>query len=287
MTAEVFCQFGASAHRMSGVFLKEGEQVGIVNPESGAQQLDLLEDERKFDSTQVERDITAPDSNKKMLQEVKKWAEEHEKQYGRFPKILIFAANDLPHTSHADQLVEIGRDIFGRGDSFVQKITGRVDRPLQHIREFRNRPMPNVVVTVDLLTTGVDIPDIEGIVFLRPVKSRILFEQMLGRGTRKGEHFPDKSHFVVFDCFDGTLLEYFKKATAITAEPPQHETRTIAEIIEDIWNNRALSLDESTVKFHIKMACLKLGIIPTSAIKLAVYLNCELFRIGLRELGYL
>src|SRR5206468_1881545 len=61
---------------------------------------------------------------------------------------------------------------------------------------------------------------------------------MLGRGTRRGEHFPDKSHFVVFDCFDGTLLEYFKKATAITAEPPQHETRTIAEIIEDIWNNR-------------------------------------------------
>ena len=48
-----------------------------------------------------------------------------------------------------------------------------------------------------------------------------------------------------------------------------------------------LSLDESTVKFHIKMACLKLGIIPTSAIKLAIYLNCELFRIGLRELGYL
>ena len=62
----------------------------------------------------------------------------------------------------------------------------------------------------------------EFIVFLRPVKSRILFEQMLGRGTRKGEHFPDKSHFVVFDCFDGTLLEYFKNATAIT---PSHPTR--------------------------------------------------------------
>jgi type I restriction enzyme R subunit len=39
------------------------------------------------------------------------------------------------------------------------------------------------VVTVDLLSTGVDIPDLEFIVFLRPVKSRILFEQMLGRGT--------------------------------------------------------------------------------------------------------
>jgi type I restriction enzyme, R subunit len=224
--------------RVNGIFLKEGENIGVVNPDSGAQQLDLLEDERQFDSTKVEREITSPDSNKKILQEVKKWAEAHEKQYGRFPKTLIFAVNDLPHTSHADQLVEIGRDVFGRGDSFVDKITGRVDRPLQHIREFRNRPAPSVVVTVDLLTTGVDIPDLEGIVFLRPVKSRILFEQMLGRGTRKGYQFPDKSHFTVFDCFDGTLLEYFKTVTAITAEPPERETRTITEIIEDIWANR-------------------------------------------------
>ena len=128
--------------------------------------------------------------------------------------------------------------MFGRGDAFVQKITGRVDRPLQRIREFRNRQQPGIVVSVDLMSTGVDIPDLEIIVFLRPVQSRILFEQMLGRGTRKGEKYPDKSHFTVFDCFGGTLIERFKQATAITAEPPAGPSRTIAEIIEDIWNNR-------------------------------------------------
>jgi type I site-specific restriction endonuclease len=58
---------------------------------------------------------------------------------------------------------------------------------------------------------------------------------MLGRGTRKGEKFPDKSHFTVFDCFDGTLLEYFRSATAITAEPPEKELRTIKQIIDDVW----------------------------------------------------
>jgi len=89
-----------------------------------------------------------------------------------------------------------------------------------------------------MLSTGVDIPDLEFIVLLRPIKSRILFEQMLGRGTRKGEKFPDKSHFTVFDCFDGTLLEYFRQATAITAEPPDRPARTIVEVIEDIWANR-------------------------------------------------
>lgn len=225
--------------RMKGVFLKEGEQIAIVDPESGSEQMDLLEDERKFDATEVERKVTSPDSNRKMLQEIRTHALEHEKQYGRFPKILIFAVNDLPHTSHADRLVEIARDVFGQGDSFVQKITGRgVDRPLQRIREFRNRENPKIVVTVDMLTTGVDIPDLEYIVFLRPVKSRILFEQMVGRGTRKGERFPDKSHFVVFDCFDGTLLEYFRNATGITAEPPLRENLTTPELIEHIWQNK-------------------------------------------------
>lgn len=224
--------------RMNGVFLDEGELIEEVDTMSGVKQLDLLEDEVTFDSSKIEREITAPQSNRRILEELKQYAAEHERATGRFPKTLIFADNDLPHTSHADQLVDTGRDVFGRGEAFVAKITGRVDRPLQRIREFRNRPNPGVVVSVDLMTTGVDIPDLEFIVFLRPVKSRILFEQMLGRGTRKGERHPDKSHFVVFDCFAGTLLAYFRDSTAITAELPEGDGKTIAQIIEEIWQNQ-------------------------------------------------
>jgi type I restriction enzyme R subunit len=224
--------------RMRGVFLDEGEQVGVVDTQTGTQRLDLIEDERQFDPADVEKRVTSPDSNRRIIEELKRHALEHEREWGRFPKTLIFADNDLPHTSHADQLVDTCRDVFGCGDSFVAKITGRVDRPLQRIREFRNRPTPAIAVTVDLLSTGVDIPDLEYIVFLRTVRSRILFEQMLGRGTRKGDHFPDKSHFTVFDCFDGTLLAYFRQATGITAEPPAPPSRTIREIVEDIWANR-------------------------------------------------
>jgi type I restriction enzyme R subunit len=190
--------------RMKGVFLQEGEQVGVIDTRTGLEKMDELEDEREFPSAEIEEKITSPDSNRKIIEELRKYCDQHEQEYKRFPKTLIFAANDLPHTSHADSLVEICRDVFGRGDSFVQKITGRVDRPLQRIREFRNRPTPGIVVSVDMLSTGVDIPDLEFIVMLRPVKSRILFEQMLGRGTRKGDRFLDKSHFTVFDCFDGT-----------------------------------------------------------------------------------
>jgi type I restriction enzyme R subunit len=224
--------------RMTGVFLKEGEQVERVDTETGARQLDLLEDERQFDPTEIERKITAPDSNRKIVDEVKKYALAHEQEFGRFPKTLIFAANDLPHTSHAQQIVQLCRDAFGRGDAFVEKITGTVDRPLQRIREFRNRPNPCIAVTVDLLTTGVDIPDLEFLIFLRPVKSRILFTQMLGRGTRKGERHPDKSHFTVFDCFDGTLFAYFRQTSDETSDYPAPPTRDLAEIVEDVWQNR-------------------------------------------------
>ena len=223
--------------RLKGVFLKEGERVTVVDPTSGKEKLDQLEDERQFEPTEVERAVTSPDSNKKIIGEFKKYALDHEQRYGRFPKTLIFAANDLPHTSHADQLVRLCRDAFGRGDAFVSKITGRVDRPLQRIREFRNRPDPGICVSVDLMSTGVDIPDLEFIVFLRPVQSRILFEQMLGRGTRKGEKYPDKSHFTVIDCFGGSLLERFRQATGITAEEPVEPARSIIEIIDDIWKN--------------------------------------------------
>lgn len=235
-----------SGVRIEGITLKEGAEIEQIDPTSGAKQLDLLEDERHFEVTKVERDITAPDSNKKIMLEYAKYALEQEKVNGRFPKTLIFADNDLPHTSHADQLVDVCRDIFNRGDAFVQKITGSatVDRPLQRIKEFRNRPEPHIVVTVDMLSTGVDIPSIENIVFLRPVKSRILLEQMMGRGTRLCKNFPNgsgtapKTHFTVFDCFGGTLLDAFKNSTGITETSPVSPTRTIEQIITDISNNR-------------------------------------------------
>jgi type I restriction enzyme R subunit len=225
--------------RMNGIFLHEGEIVDSIDSESGNLVVETLEDEREFPAEKIEKEITNIDSNRKILEEIKRYADEHEEKYGRFPKTLIFAVQDLPgNSSHADRIVDLARDIFGKGDSFVQKITGKVDRPLQRIREFRNRREPGIAVTVDLLSTGVDVPDIEYIVFLRSVKSRILFEQMIGRGTRKGEHYPDKSHFVVFDCFGGTLIDYFKGVTGVTAEPPKKEVKPIRRIVEDIWNNR-------------------------------------------------
>lgn len=223
---------------MNGAFLKEGEHVGIIDTDTGKETYDELEDEREFHAEEIERKITSPETNLKIIQELAKYAYEHEKETERFPKILIFAVNDLQFTSHADQIVQICKEVFNQGDDFVKKITGNpnVDRPLQRIREFRNRPNPKIVVTVDMLSTGVDIPALEFVVFMRPVKSRILWVQMLGRGTRLCPEI-NKDKFLIFDCFGGSLIDYFKNTTDFQIEAPQKEPLTIQQIIENIYQN--------------------------------------------------
>ena len=227
---------------MNGAFLKEGEQVGIIDTDTGKETYDELEDERKFESEEIERKITSPDTNRRIIEELAKYCYVHEKETGRFPKILIFSVNDIQFTSHADRIVNICKEVFNQGDDFVKKITGNpnVDRPLQRIREFRNRPNPKIVVTVDMLSTGVDIPALEFVVFMRPVKSRILWVQMLGRGTRLCPEI-NKEKFVIFDCFNGSLIEYFNNTTDFQIEPPQKEPLSIRQIIENIYQN--LDLD--------------------------------------------
>jgi type I restriction enzyme R subunit len=88
-----------------------------------------------------------------------------------------------------------------------------------------------------MLSTGVDIPALEYIVFLRPVKSRILWTQMLGRGIRK---CPDinKALFTIFDCFNGTLIQYFKDSVDFAIEIEESGSAvTLSQIIENIWLN--------------------------------------------------
>lgn len=223
---------------INGAFLKEGELVGEIDTKTGKETLDELEDEREFPSSDIEVKITAPDSTEKIIRSIKKYSDQHKEIYGRFPKTLIFAVNDLPHVSHADEVVRTCKEVFNKGDDFVLKITGSptVDRPLQKIRQFRNRPEPTIVVTVDMLSTGVDIPAIEFVVFMRMVKSRILWVQMLGRGTRRCDEI-NKEKFTIFDCFDGSLIEYFKNATDFEVAL-QKETVPISEIIERIYDNR-------------------------------------------------
>ena len=123
------------------------------------------------------------------------------------PKTLVFAKDD----SHAEDIVRIIREEFAKGNEFCQKITYRVTGtdPEDLIASFRNSYHPRIAVTVDMISTGTDIKPLEVLLFMRPVRSRVLFEQMLGRGTRVISATdlqavtPDahtKTHFVIVDA---------------------------------------------------------------------------------------
>jgi len=97
------------------------------------------------------------------------------------PKTLIFAKSD----SHADDIIDIVREEFGEGNDFCKKITyGSSEDPKKILTEFRNDYYPRIAVTVDMIATGTDVKPIECLLFMRDVRSKNYFEQMLGRATR-------------------------------------------------------------------------------------------------------
>jgi type I restriction enzyme R subunit len=130
------------------------------------------------------------------------------------PKTLIFCKDD----SHAEDVVHICREVFGKGNDFAKKITYKTYNPETKryeksetlIQEFRTSPQLRIAVTVDMIATGTDIKPLECLLFLRDVRSRVYFEQMKGRGTRvltptdlqavSGADARAKTHFIIVDA---------------------------------------------------------------------------------------
>ena len=97
------------------------------------------------------------------------------------PKTLIFAKTD----SHADDIINILREVYGQGNAFCKKVTYRAEEDADSIlSSFRNDYNPRIAVTVDMIATGTDVKPLEVLLFMRDVRSRGYYEQMKGRGVR-------------------------------------------------------------------------------------------------------
>ena len=180
---------------VEGIHYKRGDTATIYNSATGEIKFELLPDELNFEVENFNWQVVNENFNRAVLQEISKFI--HPNRAG---KTLIFAVDD----KHADLITQILKEIYtaqGISNDAILKITGSVGdkkRVLDAIKRFKNERFPNIVVTVDLLTTGIDVPKIDTLVFLRRVKSRILFEQMLGRATRLCPEI-GKTHFEIFD----------------------------------------------------------------------------------------
>lgn len=191
-----------------GVHYKKGDKVAKYNKFTGELINGAeLEDDIDFEIDQFNKSVIVESHTRAALEELAKYIDpENDKG-----KTLIFAASD----AHADMIVRLLKDIFretigGVDDDSILKITGAIKDADLAIKKFKNENYPNVAVTVDLLSTGIDVPRIDKIVFLRRVKSRILYEQMLGRATRLCDDI-SKTHFEIFDCV--CLYEALKDMT--------------------------------------------------------------------------
>ena len=166
----------------AGSTIERGWWVGRRDKRTRRQRWEQIDEDLSYDADALDRAVTSPSQIRTVLQAYKDSLPELFPVRTETPKTLIFAKDD----SHAEEIVGIARELFAKGDDFCKKITYRATArtPEDLISDFRTGYNPRIAVTVDMIATGTDIKPLEVLLFMRAVRSRVLFEQMVGRGTR-------------------------------------------------------------------------------------------------------
>lgn len=192
-----------------GIHFKKGAEIDLFDQSSESIKSEKLPDNMNFEVKDFNKRVITESFNRVVCDYLaQNCLNPNDPELG---KTLIFAATD----SHADMVVRLLKESFKNAgnpvdDDAIEKITGSIRHPNNEIKLFKNEKNPNIAVTVDLLTTGVDVPEITNLVFLRRVQSRILYEQMLGRATR----LCPEIHKSVFNIYDAVgIYDAMNKVT--------------------------------------------------------------------------
>lgn len=242
----------------NGIAWRVGDEVKFYDARRNQIDLFTAPDEIKIEVENFNRKVITESFNRVVCEYLAKELDPASRQ-----KTLIFCATD----AHADMVVDLLKKAFAAqygsvDDDAVIKITGAADKPLKLIRRFKNERNPNVAVTVDLLTTGIDVPEICNLVFLRRVNSRILFDQMLGRATRLCDLI-GKDAFRVFDAVQ--IFEALKNMTAMqpVVVDPKISFSQLAQELATVANDDSRNLVRD--QFLAKLQCKKRHLSEQSA----------------------
>ncbi|MCD8417832.1 type I restriction-modification system endonuclease [Tenacibaculum finnmarkense genomovar finnmarkense] len=237
-----------------GIVWEKGDEVKIYDPEENQiKDIGITEDEIKVEITGFNRKVITESFNRVILNELIS-------TYGILPenkdKTLIFAATN----AHADTIVRLLYEEYealgeDADKDAIVKITGEVYNREDLLRKFKNDQYPSIVVTVDLLTTGIDVPSISNLVFLRRVNSRILYDQMVGRATRRCNDI-GKEVFKIYDCVGVSEImakeQVMKPVAPLVTKTFTHLVEELA-IIEDEYSKEA-KLDRIIAKIQRKIS---------------------------------
>jgi type I restriction enzyme R subunit len=181
-----------------GIHFDKGQQIEAIDLATGEIETSTLDDELHFELESFNRRVINEDFNRVICEQLAKEIDPMSDE-----KTMIFCATDV----HADMVKRLLNAAFKavHGEHYnqaaVEKITGESDKVDQLISRYKNEHYPTIAITVDLLTTGIDVPPICHLVFMRRVKSRILYEQMIGRATRRCDSI-GKTVFKIYDPVD-------------------------------------------------------------------------------------
>ena len=197
-----------------GARVEAGNWVDKRSKDTRKTRWERLDEDLEYQGRELDRSVVVPSQIRTVLQAWQSALPELFPGRVLVPKTLVFAKDD----NHAEDIVRICREVFGKGNDFCKKITynsynaetKRYEKSETLIQEFRTSPQLRIAVTVDMIATGTDIKPLECLIFMRDVKSRVYFEQMKGRGTRvlsptdlqavSGAEASAKTHFVIVDA---------------------------------------------------------------------------------------
>jgi len=223
---------------------------GIVVPKvdklTRQQRLELLEEDFEYTAGELDRSVTSKEQIRLVLETFRdRLFTEIFPGRSVVPKTLIFAKDD----NHAEEIVMMAKEVFGKGNDFASKITYQAKDPKALLQKFRNSPELRIVVTVDMIATGTDVKPIECVFFMRDVRSRTYFEQMKGRGARTindadfqtvTQDAIHKERFIIVDAVGVTEHDY------VDAKPLERTKGVSLEQLMERAANFTITPDEVT-----------------------------------------
>ncbi|MGF0335056.1 type I restriction enzyme, R subunit [Pseudomonas sp. NFACC19-2] len=226
-----------------GIRFEKGESVSVINTQTGEVDVAELEDELNFNIESFNRRVITPAFDKVICAELAKELDPFGEE-----KTMIFCVNQ----AHAERVKNLLDDAFKEAygeqynEAAVRIITGQSDKVEQLIRRYKNEPNPNIAITVDLLTTGIDVPKICNLVFMRRVRSRILYEQMKGRATRRCDDI-GKTVFRIYDPVDlYASLEAVDTMKPLVKNPNISLEQLVSELTSGASHDAPGSQDDSS-----------------------------------------
>src|SRR5665811_1842343 len=243
-----------------GATIEAGTIVPRVDRRTRVQRLEALDEALEYTDKQLDRAVTATDQIRTVLEAFRdRLFTEIFPGRSTVPKTLIFAKDD----AHAEEIVTTVREVFGKGNDFVAKITYTARDPKGHLQAFRTSATLRIVVTVDMIATGTDVKPLECVFFMRDVRSAQYFEQMKGRGARTlapadfQAVTPDataKTRFVIVDAVGVTEHDF--------VDPPLNRDKSVP-LKKLLDKAAALSLTEDeTATLASRLAKLEVELTP-------------------------